>query len=281
MKLGDELSKQIYAEIITSIAALQAKGNCVRSPKLGIIQVGDNPASNKYITIKKNRINQLGWEVVHVKLQDDESLFRAQIVRMSEDDSVDGIIVQLPLPKHYNNTFLDLIPYYKDVDGLTTINQGKLFRGADEATYLAPCTAKACIYFLEQNHIQLSGAHVAVLGRSNLVGAPIGVLLQQRGATVLQVNQADTRQAEMTVLCDVLISAIGVPFYITKEYVKPGAFVVDIGLSNLDGILVGDVHDEVQATACVSPSRGGIGPLTVAFLMHNLFQSYLLSRERK
>ena len=281
MRLGDELARELYHDLDRVFQNLILAPSYFRPPKLGIVQVGDNPASNKYISIKKNRIEKLGWDAEHVKLdhQASEEEFKKVVLQMSNDKNTDGIIVQLPLPKHYTNAFLDLIPYTKDVDGLTIINQGKLFRGFNEKDYLAPCTAKACIYFLEQNHVNIRGAHVAVLGRSNLVGAPIGILLQQRGATVIQVNQFDKSQSELTRLCDVMVSAIGVPWYVTKEYVKPGAFLVDIGVSEVDGNLLGDVHAEVREIANVSPSKGGIGPLTVAFLMSNLLQSYMFGIE--
>lgn len=267
--MGVELAEKIYGD-------LEGIAFDRRPPKLGILQVGNLSVSNKYIGIKKKKIEMLNWSVEHIKLSENasETSFCDEIIRMSEDEEIDGIIIQLPVPSMYRSNFLDLIKPCKDVDGLTTINQGKMFRGFDEKTYLAPCTAKGCLYFLEANKIQLKGAQVAVLGRSSLVGGPIGILLQQKGATVVHVNQEDENQQALTKHCDILISAIGVPWYVSKEFVKHDAFVVDIGLTDVNGRTLGDVHPEVSEKAYVSPSKGGIGPLTVAFLMKNLGESY-------
>ena len=275
IKLGNELANEIYA----TLESLNMKRS------LGIIQVGDLAASNKYINIKKKRLEMLKWKVRHDKLHEltDEDEFRSHVIDMGADPEIDGIIIQMPLPAKYQSNFIDLIPYYKDVDGLTTINQGKLFRSISNDSQilddcLMPCTARACLHMLEANHINLRGTHVAILGRSSLVGRPISILLQNKGATVVHLNQADKNQESLCKACDVVISAIGIPNYVTQDYVKPGAFVIDIGLSEINGTLVGDVHEEVQQIAFVTPSRGGIGPLTVAFLMDNLAKSRFYAR---
>ena len=187
--------------------------------------------------------------------------------------------MQLPLPKHINIEILDAIPPYKDVDGLTLINQGMLSKNYDINKYIIPCTALACMHFLRKHNIHLRGSHVAVFGRSNLVGKPIATLLQDAGATVVILNQHDLNQQVLSQKCDVLISAIGLPHYISKNHVKQNAFVVDIGISQVNNKLLGDVHPSVyEQTLTVTPTIDGIGPLTVAFLMQNLLKCHKLCK---
>ena len=242
--------------------------------KLAIIQVGNNESSNLYISIKKKRLEEIGFRYDHAKLEEDISYnsFETQIQLSASDASVDGIIVQLPIPQ-YLLPALEKIPYYKDADGITLRNQAMLFRGAPEETYIAPATAIACLAFLDFHEVQLKGSQVALFGKSFLVGKPILSLLQQRGSTVVALSRFDPKQAALSSQCEVLISAMGCPHYITPEYVKHGAFVIDIGITKVLDQVFGDVHPEVaEKAAFVSKTKGHIGPLTVAFLISNLMK---------
>jgi methylenetetrahydrofolate dehydrogenase (NADP+)/methenyltetrahydrofolate cyclohydrolase len=243
---------------------------------LSIIQAGDDPASNLYIKIKKQRLAEIGFECKHIRL--DLSIAKQDFERVILDESknpeVHGLIVQFPLPEHLKDS-VDMIPHYKDVDGITVLNQGMLFKGYPESKYVAPCTAIGCMHFLSGYKVALKGARVAVFGKSALVTKPLISLLQNQGATVISFNRFDQNQAELSSKCEVLISAIGKGKYITKDFVQENAFVVDIGLSMVDGKLVGDVSECVlEKTQYISASRGGIGPLTVACLISNLVHCY-------
>ena len=244
--------------------------------KLAIIQVGDNPSSNLYISIKKKRLTEVGFLHEHIRLPEEIEYeeFSQNIRRYGEDDSIDAIIVQLPIPKNLLPA-LEEIPPYKDADGLTMYNQAMLFRASQRGSYIAPATALGCIAFLDAYSIKLEGAKVAIFGKSLLVGKPIVCMLQERGATVVILSRKDQRQYILSCHCDVLISAMGAPHYITPEYVKKDAFVVDIGVTKIDGNLFGDVHPDVRHTArFVSSTRGDIGPLTVAFLISNIISCH-------
>lgn len=275
MTNGHEIASKIYESILkrTSI-------NNFIPPCLAIIQLGDHPPSNSYIKIKKTKLAELKWNCKHFRLPSDitNDEFRKTLSSISENEEIDGVIVQLPLPQHITPDHIDLIPYHKDVDGVTVINQGRLFKGYSD--YIAPCTALGCIHFLEANKVQIRGSHIAVIGRSILVGRPIAMMLQHRGATVVTLHQEDQDQARLARECGVLISAIGVPHHITPSYIKPGAFVVDIGVTKVDGMILGDVHPSVRQVArFVSPTTGGIGPLTVAYLMSNLLNCRELAQK--
>jgi len=267
---GRKLADQLYSEIIHELHE-----NKLDAPRLAIVQLGNNPASNNYIKMKQNKLAELGWYSKHIRLEESVSYEEMAefLVKLGQNDNFHGIIVQLPLSKHLNIRVLDHIPQHKDVDGLTSINQGMLCKGYDQKDYLVPCTALGCIHYIKANQINLTGVKAAILGRSNLVGFPISVLLQQQGASVAILSQHDKAQQELTKTCDLLISAIGIPNYITSDFIKPGAKVVDIGISSVEDKLCGDVHPEVRTKASwVSPTVGGIGPLTVAFLIYNLLK---------
>jgi 5,10-methylene-tetrahydrofolate dehydrogenase/methenyl tetrahydrofolate cyclohydrolase len=267
MLKGDFLAEAIYKTLPESL-----------SLTLVIIQVGDNKASNLYISIKKARLKSLGWHCIHVRLDSGvtKSDFEHEIRKYSNDESVHGIIVQMPLPSHLMSS-IDKIPHYKDVDGITIQNQGMLFKGYPEDDYIAPCTALACMHFIKSYEVNLIGKHVAVIGKSFLVGKPISILLQAQGASVVNINKHDTKQQELTSKCSVVISAVGSPHFVTKDYVKENAFVVDIGVSKVGEKVFGDIDPSVyEKTPHISSVKGGIGPLTVAFLVKNLLKCYTI-----
>lgn len=253
---------------------IYSRARTLSPKKLAIIQVGDNQASNLYISIKQKRLKEVGFLYEHLRFPEEvsKSEFDDAVKSCADNSSVDAIIVQLPIPRHLLPS-LELIPPYKDADGVTLYNQALLFRQADPETYIAPATALGCIAFLKAHSIDVSGKQVAVFGKSFLVGKPICSLLQADGATVVSFSRQDPKQKELSSRCEILVAAIGVPNYITPEYVKPGAFIVDIGTTKVDNKIVGDVHSDVREKAAfVSTTRGGIGPLTVAFLISNLIK---------
>ncbi len=243
--------------------------------KLGIIQIGDNPASNQYIRIKKKKLEEIGFHWEHIRLDDDvdESEFISAITSMSDDLNIHGIIVQLPIKANMLR-HLDLIPHYKDVDGITSINQGRLYKGVD-SVYIAPCTPLGIMHFLKQHNIEMSGKRIAIFGKSFLVGRPIAALLQAQGASVITINKSDPNPQDLSIKADIVISAIGIPHYITKNFIQTNALVIDVGVSVVNGITMGDVSPDVlEKTKFVTGCKGGIGPLTVAFLAYNLVQCY-------
>ena len=250
--------------------------------KLAIVQIGNNQASNLYISIKQKRLTQVGFLYEHFRLAEDvnKSEFEELLKFCSKDDSINGIIVQLPIPQQLLPS-LELIPPYKDTDGITLYNQGLLFRQANPQNYLAPATALGCMAFLEAHLVPVSGIQVAVFGKSFLVGKPITCLLQASGATVVSLSRHDQNQQRLSSCCDILIAAMGSPNYITPDYVKTGAFVVDIGVTKVGEDVFGDVHPDVmQKARFVSKTKGDIGPLTVAFLISNLIKCYELKKEK-
>ena len=234
-------------------------------PSLAILQIGDNPASSKYIRHKQKKIADLGWISEYIKLEETTA---EKLTEILQEIKTDGIILQLPLPPDLPVRLIDLIPPDKDVDGLTCFHQGRLFKGYPADTYLQPCTVAACIHVLE-SAVPIKGARVAVFGNSNLVGKPVATLLRQMGATVTNFSPSDPDQAELSHTADIVIAAMGNPHYLNQSHINPNAFVLDIGITIVDGKVLGDVDPSVQARY-ISPPIGGIGPLTVSFLMLNL-----------
>ena len=263
----------MYLDLATRIdkeslaLGLLARETVGRPPILGIIQLGENPASSRYIKYKKLKIASFEWECRHICLPESSKEGEIQNV-IAGLEVCDGIILQLPVPIPANK-LTDYIPYTKDVDGINSINQGRLLKGYPEEEYIAPCTAQACIHILESIPVPLSGTRIALLGRSFLVGKPLQILLEQRGATVFSISRHDRDQASLSKECNVVISAIGSPGYITQEYIRHDAFVIDIGTTIVNGKIVGDVAPDVKA-GHITPSTGGVGPLTVSCLMYNL-----------
>ena len=277
---GTVLADKIYEKIHQHL-----KDNKIRSKMcLGIIQIGDDERSNKYIKVKQKKLAEMGWTCIHRKLYETISNtdFSNIIYQLVLDDSVHGIIAQLPMPKHIESRTFDDVPYDKDVDGLTLANQGMLFKDYMHGRSVAPCTALACMHFLQAHKVKIAGSHAAVFGRSCLVGRPISMMLQHSGATVVSINQEDKNQSILSRNCDILVSAMGVPHYITTDYVKQNAFVVDIGITQVENKMLGDIHPDVASHArWVSPTKDGIGPLTVAFLMFNLLKCFCLQNGEK
>ncbi len=240
---------------------------------LATVIVGKNPASQLYVGMKHREANAAGIHSKHVELDENISQkdLEQQIELLADDDNVHGILVQLPLPKHLNKEkMLSKIPPYKDVDGLTDVNMGRLLQGQKQ---LAPCTPLGVMRLIEAYNIETSGRNAVVVGRSSLVGLPQMLLISEKGAEAT-VTLAHSRTKDLDEVCrhaDILVSAVGVPAIIKEDFIKPGAMVFDVGVTRLENRIQGDVDFEAVSKIAggVTPMPGGTGPMTVACLLEN------------
>lgn len=269
---GNLYRDEIFLDLATRVAALKEKGIV---PGLATVLVGDDPGSHSYVKMKHRDCEQIGVNSIRRDLPADisqEELF-AVIDELNADEACTGYIVQLPLPKHLDeNAVLERIDPDKDADGLHPVNLGKLV--LNEPAPL-PCTPNGSISLLRRFGVELNGAKVVVIGRGVTVGRPIGLMLTRRSenSTVTLCHTGTKDLAAETREADIIIAAAGQPHMLTADMVKPGAAVLDVGVSRLDGKLAGDVHPDVWETAgFVSPNPGGVGPLTRAFLVHNVVE---------
>ncbi|MEN9519915.1 MAG: hypothetical protein RLZZ381_2503 [Cyanobacteriota bacterium] len=276
---GKALAKKIQLKLKTQITQLESNIN--RSPGLAVLMVGNNPASAVYVRNKEKACQKLGIASMgqHFPENVTQQELEQAIARLNQDDRVDGILVQLPLPKHLDSiALLHRIDPDKDVDGLHPVNLGKLVRSE---TGLRSCTPAGIIRLLQEYNLPLEGKHAVVIGRSILVGKPIALMLLEQNATV---TMAHSRTQDLSAICrtaDIIVAAAGKPEMITQEMVKPGAIVIDVGISRVDlgsgkSKLVGDVAFEsvAKVASYITPVPGGIGPMTVAMLLSNTVESY-------
>jgi methylenetetrahydrofolate dehydrogenase (NADP+)/methenyltetrahydrofolate cyclohydrolase len=241
-----------------------------------VVLVGDDPASASYIKGKRRACERVGMGSLERKLPADtsEAELLAQIEQLNQDDAVDGILVQLPLPKQIRaNTIASTLDAAKDVDGVGPLNAGRLLLG--EAG-LFPCTPLGILEILDRHRIPLEGAHAVVIGRSMIVGKPVSLLLQRRNATVTMCH---SRTRDLPALCrsaDVVVSAVGIPRLVKADWIRPGAAVIDVGVTEVDGQIVGDVDFEAMlgVAGLVTPHRRGVGPMTITMLLHNTLLAY-------
>lgn len=273
MKLDGKLYRdEIFADLKTRVDALKAKGV---TPGLATVLVGDDPGSHSYVKMKHKDCEQLGVNSIRKDLPADitQEDLMAVIDELNNDDACTGYIVQLPLPKHLDeNAVLEAIDPAKDADGLHPVNLGKLV--LNEPAPL-PCTPNGSIHLLRRYGVELNGAKVVVIGRGVTVGRPIGLMLTRRSenATTVLCHTGTKDLAAETRDADVIIAAAGNPHMLTKDMVKPGAAILDVGVSRVDGKLAGDVHPDVwEVAGAISPNPGGVGPLTRAFLVHNVVE---------
>ena len=273
IKLDGQLYRnEIFEDLGKRTAALKEKGIV---PGLATVLVGDDPASHSYVKMKHRDCEQIGINSIRKDLPADISQedLLAVIDELNNDDACTGYIVQLPLPKHLDeNAVLAAIDPDKDADGLHPVNLGKLV--LNEPAPL-PCTPNGSIHLLRRFGVELDGAKVVVIGRGVTVGRPIGLMLTRRSenSTVTLCHTGTKDLAAETKNADVIIAAAGVPHMLTADMVKPGAAVLDVGVSRLDGKLAGDVHPDVwEVAGFVSPNPGGVGPLTRAFLVSNVVE---------
>ena len=269
---GKEFAAKIKEDAGRAVAELKAAGI---HPRLAVVIVGADPASEVYVRNKQKACAELGIISDHIALPADtakEELI-TRIDALNADASVHGILVQLPLPeglRAYEEEVLERIDPRKDVDGFNPMNAGRLVLGAPG---LRPCTPAGCIRMLELAGIPIEGAHAVIIGRSNIVGKPMGHLLLERNATVTVCHSRTQNLAAVARAADILVAAVGRPGFVTADMVKPGATVIDVGINRIaPKKLVGDVDFEaVSAVAgAITPVPGGVGLLTVAMLMQNV-----------
>ncbi|MFF2887696.1 bifunctional methylenetetrahydrofolate dehydrogenase/methenyltetrahydrofolate cyclohydrolase FolD [Paenibacillus sp. NPDC057967] len=266
---GKKVSDQMRIEMVDEVAAL--KNNNV-IPGLAVVLVGDDPASMVYVGSKEKACQQLGiYSEVHRLAADaSEAELLSLIDRLNEQASINGILVQLPLPKHINEkAIIDAISVEKDVDGFHPESVGNLTIGDDS---LLPCTPAGVIELIKRSGVDLSGKHAVVIGRSNIVGKPVAMLLLRENATVTICHSRTANMEELAKQADILVVAIGKAKAIDSRYVKPGAVVIDVGINRLpDGKLAGDVdyNDCLDTAGFITPVPGGVGPMTITMLMKN------------
>ena len=273
---GKELAQKLNLELKRKISSISKKTG--KKPKLAGILVGNNPASELYLNIKRRTCAEIGIDSILVKLKKDigkEALLN-EIEKLNEDKSVHGIILQLPLPKElkpFTNEFNEKIAPIKDIDGLHPINKGKLFDYNEE---LVPCTPKGIIALLEYYNIEIKGKNAVIINRSNLVGKPLFFMLLNRNATVSICHTSTININDFIKRADILITAVGQPNFITKEKVKEGVVIIDVGTNRVKGKLCGDVDFQGVFDKCswITPNPGGVGPMTVSFLLQNTFYAY-------
>lgn len=275
---GNAVAQRMRAEIAEAVAQMKEKYGVV--PGLATVLVGDNPASHSYVRMKRKACADVGIESFPHELPANatQEEVEAVVQRLNEDPRVHGILVQLPLPRHLDEErVLSLISLTKDVDGFHPVNIGRLAMKGREPLFI-PCTPHGAIVLLEEAGAQFEGANAVVLGRSNIVGLPAAMLLIHRNATVTVCH---SRTRDLPAVCrqaDILIAAVGRPEMVRADWVKPGAYVIDVGSNKVDDPTsekgyrwVGDVaFDEVKEVAgAITPSPGGVGPMTITMLLKN------------
>lgn len=271
---GIALAAKTRAAVAQRAKAFEARLG--RPPGLTVVVVGDNPASAVYVRNKVKACDEAGFRSEKIALAQDcsESMLLETIDRLNQDERVDGILVQLPLPPQINaHRVIEAIAAEKDVDGFHVANAGALMIGEP---LFRPCTPYGVMKLLEEAQVSIRGAEAVILGASNIVGKPMAMLLLQAGATVTLCNSKTRSLADHTRRADILVAAVGRPHLVTADMVKPGAVVIDVGINRLDdGRLAGDVDTEaVSAVAsAITPVPGGVGPMTIAMLLVNTMES--------
>jgi methylenetetrahydrofolate dehydrogenase (NADP+)/methenyltetrahydrofolate cyclohydrolase len=270
---GKAVSAAVRERVKVDVAAYEEETG--RVPGLATVLVGDDPASEIYVRNKRRTTEEVGMRSIHHGIE--ASIREAELLdlvrALGEDDKVDGILVQLPLPAHIDpDAVVGAIDPRKDVDGLTPVNAGLLAHGTPG---LVPCTPAGVMELLSHEGVELEGAEAVVVGRSKLVGVPVARLLLAADATVTICH---SRTRDLDAACrraDVLVAAVGVPRLLGAEAVKPGAVVIDVGMNRLEDGLAGDVDYEAAAevAAAITPVPGGVGPMTIAMLLSNTLQA--------
>lgn len=270
---GKKISAEVKEEVRLKVTALKEKGVSVG---LAVVLVGEDPASKVYVNNKKKACEALGIESFEYLLPEDatqEELLEL-VEKLNNDDKVDGILVQLPLPRHLDEkAVIAAISPDKDVDAFHAVNVGKIMIG--DYTF-APCTPSGIIELIERSGISLEGKNCVVIGRSNIVGKPMSMLLLHKNATVTICHSRTKNLAEVVRSADVVVAAVGKPKFVTADMVKEGAVVIDVGINRMDdGKLCGDVDFDAVAPKCshITPVPGGVGPMTIAVLMQNTLRA--------
>lgn len=270
---GKSLAARILADVGAGVTARAEAGK--PRPALATVLIGNDPASTIYVRSKQKNANQVGIETFDHRLADTTTTeeLLALVQRLNDDDAVSGVLIQQPVPPHIDMTrvIMALDPV-KDVDGFHPINAGLVSLGLPGG--VEPCTPAGIVALLEDAHIDISGSNAVVIGRSNLVGKPVALLLLKRNATVTLCHTRTSDLAAHTHEADILVAAAGKRDLITRDMVKPGAAVIDVGTNWVDGKQVGDLGPGVgEVAGWLTPNPGGVGPMTRAMLIKNTFQA--------
>ncbi len=266
---GNAIAAKRRAAAAERVEALKAKG---LTPGLAVVIVGEDPASQVYVRMKQKDCDEVGIfsEKYALAAETSQDELLKLVGELNARDDIHGILVQLPIPDHIDeDTVLEAISPAKDVDGFHPENVGKMLIGKET---LLPCTPHGCIVLLEETGVDLTGMEAVVLGRSNIVGKPVAILLLEKHATVTICHSRTKDLPEVVRRADVLVAAVGRPEMVTGDWIKPGAVVIDVGINRLDdGRLVGDVEFESAAkvASAITPVPGGVGPMTRAMLLEN------------
>ncbi|PES35180.1 bifunctional methylenetetrahydrofolate dehydrogenase/methenyltetrahydrofolate cyclohydrolase FolD [Bacillus thuringiensis] len=270
---GNEVAEKKRAQLTEEVVKLKEQGIV---PGLAVILVGEDPASRSYVKGKEKGCEQVGIysELIELPETITEERLLAEIDRLNGDDRINGILVQLPLPKHIEEkAIIERISPEKDVDGFHPISVGRMMTGQD--TFL-PCTPYGIVELVKETNLDISGKHVVVIGRSNIVGKPVGQLFLNENATVTYCHSKTQNMKELSKLADILIVAVGRPKMITADYIKEGAVVIDVGVNRLEtGKLCGDVDFDnvLDVAGYITPVPKGVGPMTITMLLHNTVES--------
>ena len=273
---GKKCSQEILDKIKEKVDAL--KNSNKRVPGLAVIIVGNNPASKIYVNSKVKACEKVGFYSKAIFL--DENISQAELLEniqaLNNDENIDGILVQLPLPKHLNeDEICNAIDTSKDVDGFKAENLGKVMLGKEDG--MVPCTPQGIMYLLDSiKDINLYGMNGVVIGRSNIVGKPISSLLINRGVTTTVCNSRTKNIEDVLRNADIIIAALGKPKFLKENMVKEGAIIIDVGINRVDGKLCGDVDFEnvSKLASFITPVPGGVGPMTIAMLLNNTLRAY-------
>lgn len=276
---GKEVAAQLRQTLAKEVVLLQDTQNI--TPKLVVILVGEDPASQVYVRSKIKQTTEVGMISEEIKLTTDcsQQQLLAHLTQLNNDDSVHGILVQLPLPRHIDESaVIAAITPEKDVDGFHAMNSGRLLNGEKGA--LVPCTPQGCIMLAKQ-HLgdDLSGKHAVVIGRSNIVGKPVALLLLQENCTVTIAHSRTQNLAGICQQADIVVAAVGIAEFVKATWIKPGATVIDVGINRIErdgkAKLVGDVDYAQVADICsgITPVPGGVGPMTIACLLKNTLEA--------
>jgi len=274
---GKQIAKQLRAGIAKQVAKLD------RKPGLAVVLVGDDPASAVYVRNKDNACKEVGFysEKINKPTSITQAELLAEVERLNNDDKIDGILVQLPLPGHLDaNQVIEAINPNKDVDGFHSENIGKLMQNK---AYLRPCTPKGVMTMLATTGIDLVGKDCVVVGASNIVGRPMSMELLNARATVTICNSRTQDLSSKVKQADIVVAAVGIPKLIQGDWIKEGAIIIDVGINRLDdGSLSGDVDFDLvqQKAAWITPVPGGVGPMTIATLLENTLTAYTAREEK-
>jgi len=271
---GKKVSAEVRARLAQEAKDLKEKTG--RVPGLATVLVGDDPASAVYVRNKNKICRELGFKSFEQKLSTDtsEAKLLQLIKELNSNNDIHGILVQLPLPNQIDSEkILQAIDPNKDVDGFHPINVGKLVVGN---ALLTPCTPTGIIKLLDHYEIEISGKHTVILGRSNIVGKPVSMLLLQRNATITICHSRTKNLEDITRNADILVAAIGRANFVTENMVRKGTVVIDVGINRVDGKLTGDINFETvsKKASYITPVPGGVGPMTIALLMENTLKAF-------